>query len=323
MCRSRLSSWPRHSWRGLRSPLACLSLIIVLLAPTGPGATATPGVPAPPRLPAGLRQPRCPGLLHAAPLPFAAVAPRWGTVYEGTLSSPALHGVTRPYEIYLPPGYWSFEHAVERYPVLYLLHGAPGVATDWLCRGRAAQTTDALIHSGRIMPLIIVMPDGNGGFERDTQYVNSWNGRTHAMDYVAHDLVSSIDAHFRTSADAAHRAIGGFSEGGYGAMNVGLHHPEEFQTIVSMAGYFVALRNEVFGANDPFGHNWDFRHANSPYDYVDHVPRVHTLRLMIADSTGDDPYTRYAREFSARLSGWHIPYTLLLLPPHQGGTARP
>ena len=96
-----------------------------------------------------------------------------GWAAPATLPRPALHGVTRPYEIYLPPGYWSFEHAVERYSVLYLLHGAPGVATDWLCRGRAAQTTDALIHSGRIMPLIIVMPDGNGGFERDTQYVNS------------------------------------------------------------------------------------------------------------------------------------------------------
>lgn len=76
MCRSRLSSWRRHEWRGLRSPLACLSLIIVLLALTGSGATATPGVPAPPRLPAGLRQPRCPAPPSmGSPVPMRSICP--------------------------------------------------------------------------------------------------------------------------------------------------------------------------------------------------------------------------------------------------------
>ena len=41
------------------------------------------------------------------------------------VTSAALGGRRQPVDVYLPPGYVSHPH--ERYPVLYLLHGEPGV----------------------------------------------------------------------------------------------------------------------------------------------------------------------------------------------------
>ncbi len=295
----------------------CL-VLLALLAWTGlpilagAGHTGGPSAPVVVPLPVGLHQPRCLGVGHSLALPFGAVAPAAGTVYEGSVVSAALHGQARAYEIYLPPGYSDPANAALRYPVVYLLHGAPGGPTDWLCAGAAARTADRAIQAKRLPPLILVMPDGNGGRRRDTQYVDKFNGRDNEMDYLATDMVHYIDAHYRTLADADHRALVGFSAGGYGAMNVGLHYPDEFHAIGSLSGYYVALRSEVYGANDPFGRGRAFRLANSPYDYAASVVGVRHLRLLIADTTDNLPYTRYAVQFDARLTQLGIPHIFQL-----------
>ena len=305
----------------LRVALCAIGFVLLaLLVHTGLGMQAGGGrsggrvVPVVLPLPAGLHQPRCLGVGHSLALPFAAVAPAAGAVYEGAVVSAALHGRARAYEIYLPPGYSNPANAMRRYPVVYLLHGAPGGPTDWLCAGNAARMADEGIRAKRMMPLILVMPDGNGGRARDTQYVDKFNGRDNEMEYLANDVVHSIDAHYRTLADADHRALVGFSAGGYGAMNVGLHYPNVFHAIGSLSGYFVALRSEVYGANDPFGHGRAFRRANSPYDYVASVAGVRHLRLLIADTTANLPYTRYAVQFDARLTQLGIPHIFQLYP---------
>ena len=234
---------------------------------------------------------------------------RKGAVQEGRLVSAALRGAARTYEIYLPPGYFDGANAARRYPVLYLLHGAPGMPTDWVEAGHAATTMDLLLAQGLVRPFIIVMPDGNGGMLRDSQYVNSWNGQARVMDYLAYDVVPTIDARYRTLPDRLDRAIGGTSEGGYGAYNVGLHHPELFNTLISISGYFRALRSEVFGANDPFGHDQAFQRANSPEFYAATVPGVRHMHLFVAASAEEGNYTRWALQFTAALRRAGIPYT--------------
>ena len=70
--------------------------------------------------------------------------------------------------------------------------------------------------------------------------------------FVARDLVETIDARYRTIRSPAGRAIGGLSEGGYGAINIGLHHPREFKVIESWSGYAEAADiSSIFGST-PF-----------------------------------------------------------------------
>jgi enterochelin esterase-like enzyme len=227
--------------------------------------------------------------------------------------SSALGGRPEQYDLYLPPGYDTPANRPRRYPVLYLLHGAPGQPGDWIHGMHVHVLEDQGVASGTVPPMIIVMPDGNGGVWRDSQYVNTVGG-FRAEDLITHDVVRYIDAHYRTIADRQARAIAGISEGGYGAMNLGLKHVAEFGTIVSISGYFTAERSEVFPGNDPWGHDATLMAANSPTLYVRHLAGLQATHILIMDNPDDGPYTRAALHFAQDLGRWRIPHMLLLQP---------
>ncbi|HJS07486.1 MAG TPA: alpha/beta hydrolase-fold protein, partial [Pirellulales bacterium] len=64
-------------------------------------------------------------------------------------------GIKRKARVYTPPGYTTDE----KYPVLYLLHGIGGDENEW---GRAAPDAilDNLIAGQKVVPMIVVMPNG-------------------------------------------------------------------------------------------------------------------------------------------------------------------
>ena len=66
-------------------------------------------------------------------------------------------GETRKMMIYFPPGY-SNDH---KYPVLYLLHGAGDTETGWTSKGAANVILDNLFADKKIVPMIVVMPNGS------------------------------------------------------------------------------------------------------------------------------------------------------------------
>jgi len=248
--------------------------------------------------------------------PVAEIVPvRNGLLQRGVINSRILHGEHRGYLIYLPPGYYDEANRTRRYPVLYLIHGSPGNAGSWVRGAHADFAVNEAIAAGTIAPLIMVMPDLNGGAWRDTECVNKWNGTDNEMSYFIQEVVPAIDHQYRTLADRAHRAIGGLSSGGYCAFNLALHNPGLFTTVFSISGYFHALRSEVFGLNDPFGHAKRFILANSPDLTVGHTPAVRRMHLIIADSTADWGYTGYAEQFDRILTRLHIPHLLVMRHP--------
>jgi len=248
--------------------------------------------------------------------PIAVQVPvRNGTTPGGGFISRILHGQRRTYRIYLPPGYDSPANRHRRYPVLYLIHGSPGNPASWLRGAHADYVANEEIAAGSVAPLIMVMPDMNGGPWKDTECVDKWDGTDNEMRYFAREMVPYIDAHYRTVADRRQRGIGGLSSGGYCAYNIAFHYPRLFGSVFSISGYFQAIRGEVFGINDPFGHNPRFIAANSPDAYVGKVRGVRSMHLFIVDSTADYGYTGYALRFDRELMRLHIPHLLLLHHP--------
>jgi enterochelin esterase-like enzyme len=67
----------------------------------------------------------------------------------------------RPAMVYTPPGY----SANRKYPVLYLLHGIGGNETHWTQFGAADSILDNLIAAGKMVPAIVVMPNGRASNE--------------------------------------------------------------------------------------------------------------------------------------------------------------
>jgi len=144
--------------------------------------------------------------------------------------------------VYLPVGYFGKEKL--SYPTLYLLHGVPGNELDWVDNGNIQQTLDRLISEKQIKPVIVVIPDGTGPVVEDGQYVNADFVDQKMEDYIAVDLLKYVDEHYRTEAVGEKRAIGGNSSGAFGALNIALHHPELFRTVLALSGYSAPLQDD-------------------------------------------------------------------------------
>ena len=180
-----------------------------------------------------------------------------GTVQRILVASPALGGRLQEAYVYLPSGYARHPH--RRYPVLYLLHGFPGRPLAFLETVQMGVIDDAFTARHRAQPLILVMPFGSTGTFTDEEWVNGVDPGNGWGTFVARDLVRAVDLRFRTIRSAGARAIGGLSEGGYGAIDIALHHPHEFSVVESWSGYERPDKiRSIFGpqstdlaANDP------------------------------------------------------------------------
>jgi enterochelin esterase-like enzyme len=152
-----------------------------------------------------------------------------------TISSRSLGGRKQQVIVYLPPRYATSPN--RRYPVFYLLHGFPGRPAAFLDTVRLGVLMDQLMAQRRMRPLILVMPFGSTGTFTDKEWVNGIRTNQGWESFVASDLVQAIDARYRTIPAGSARAIGGLSEGGYGAINIAFHHPGEFRVVESWSGY--------------------------------------------------------------------------------------
>jgi S-formylglutathione hydrolase FrmB len=101
-----------------------------------------------------------------------------------------------------------------------LLHGSSGHYVEWATFG-LERALEAAARDG-LEPAIVVLPQGGRGY-----WINQPGG-TNWADVVAGDLVSSIDATYRTLAHRSSRAIGGLSMGGHGALQLAMTRPRTF-----------------------------------------------------------------------------------------------
>ena len=138
----------------------------------------------------------------------------------------------RAAQVYLPPAW--FEAPRPSLPVVELLHGTPGTPEDWTRAGGADRTADRwAARNGGLAP-IIVMPDVNGSFMRDTECVDGRNGR--AETYLAVDVPAWLISRFGAAPDRQSWTIAGNSEGGYCALDLALRHPDRFATFIDLSG---------------------------------------------------------------------------------------
>ncbi|MBU4215466.1 MAG: hypothetical protein KJ792_12510 [Actinobacteria bacterium] len=139
--------------------------------------------------------------------------------------------------VYTPPGYNGAD--ATRYPVVYLIHGSPGASGDWFAAGDAPHAMDVLLSAKLVQPMIVVSVDvnGTGATADDTECLDSTRGGSQVETYLTTVVVPWVDSTFATRADAAHRVLGGFSSGGFCALDQGLRHPDLWGTFLALAPY--------------------------------------------------------------------------------------
>ena len=172
-------------------------------------------------------------LLAQAP---AAQGPK-GTVERIKVHGKSLEGnlegdsPDRDVFIYLPPGYAT--NTNQRYPVAYMLHGYGLTAERWMPFTKMADAADKNIAAGTMKEMILVNPDAftlySGSMYSTSPTIGDWE------TFIAEDLVSYIDSHYRTIADRASRGLGGHSMGGYGTIRIGMKRPDVFSSMYIMS----------------------------------------------------------------------------------------
>jgi S-formylglutathione hydrolase FrmB len=207
---------------------------------------------------------------------------------RGTVSVLQIRGPSdqqsHPVWVWRPPGPDS-----ATIPVLYFLHGDPGSARDPFANG-LAEALDRLLDEG-YPPFVFASVDGNGEHHRDTEWANSADGSDLIMDRVTEAAIPAVEGtHMR---DAAHRAIAGFSMGGYGAMNIALQNPGVFGQVVSIAGYFVV--NDLSGM---FGGSAPVIARNTPSA---HPCRARGMRVLLDQDASE--HSALIRGQAARMGG--------------------
>lgn len=221
-----------------------------------------------------------------------------GEMETAELASSTL-GQTVKINVLLPDGYK--DDASRRFPTVYLLHGYGGDYTEWQRVGVAEEAAK--------LAVIVVMPEGDKSF-----YVNHHESAMGKWeDYIVKEVVGFIDERYRTKAAREHRAVSGLSMGGYGAMVLGLRHPETFASIASHSGALgvpgkavqgeIAERlGKIFGPTDSAARrdydllrlSKDLPAERRPHIYID----CGSSDFLLADN----------RAFVAHLSSLRVPY---------------
>lgn len=140
--------------------------------------------------------------------------------------NPAGEDAMRRLTVYLPPGY---NQSKQHYPVIYFLHGMYGEDSATMHDLEINYLLDIAIDSKHIKPVIFVLPNSftkyKGSFYTNSALTGNW------ADYIAKDVVTYVDKHFKTIKNKDSRGIAGASMGGNGALKMGMLYPEVFSCV--------------------------------------------------------------------------------------------
>jgi enterochelin esterase-like enzyme len=158
-----------------------------------------------------------------------------GTLGDNQLISSSFMNYELQYRVYLPQGYESLNNL----PVIYITDG------QWyISEGNFHLKMDEEIASGRIVPVIAVFIDNRDPHNLNSNRRNSefFCNENYARFYEQ-ELVSRIDADFKTLNEAESRVILGLSFGGLNAACFGLYAHQTFGGIAMQSPALHPIEN--------------------------------------------------------------------------------
>lgn len=124
------------------------------------------------------------------------------------------------------------------YKTVYILHGYSGNPERTL-----QKDIPNLMELSQQFQTIYVIPNGR----YNSWYVDSPIDKSSQYEtFIGEELVQYIDSKYPTISSSQYRAICGWSMGGYGALHIGINHPNNFAFVGSSCG---ALDFNRFGEN--------------------------------------------------------------------------
>lgn len=168
-----------------------------------------------------------------------------GNVTRHVYHSEVTNGEREMY-VYTPPGYDS----KKKYPVLYLLGGSGELPSNWVFDGRVNFIMDNLLAKGKVVPMIIVIPNNQVIHRNHPQHTEL------TFDIFEKELrnhvIPLVDKTYSTIQSPKGRAISGLSMGGRHSMFVGFRSLDLFANFgILSAGDTNAETSLAQFLNDP------------------------------------------------------------------------
>ena len=158
-------------------------------------------------------------------VPHGAMAQRW--YYSKNLKE------MRRMHVWTPAGY---EKSKAKLPVLYLIHGGGDNDASWPGVGAAGWILDNLLAEGKMVPMIVVMPNGT--------ITNVPNEVPPFAEDMVGSIIPFVEANYNVYTDAKHRAVAGLSMGGMETMEVAFNN-------IDMFTYVWVLSSSLMPGQDP------------------------------------------------------------------------
>jgi len=234
------------------------------------------------------------GGAHPALADWTAPAgmPTAGRVSSVAIPATSSGFAARDAVVYLPPA--ALTAAPPLLPVMVMLSGQPGSPSDPLSTEKLQQTLDAYAAAHAGLAPIVVSPDQLGDPDTNPMCVDSPLGNS--ATYLTVDVPAWIRANLPVLPDAHDWAIGGLSQGGTCAIQLGAAHPELFGAIIDASGELApTLGEEATTIEKGFGGSASAYEAAKPASILAaHAPYADTVAVfgVGADDTAFLPGVR-------------------------------
>jgi enterochelin esterase-like enzyme len=171
----------------------------------------------------------------------AAATPDWrspagvpskGVVGGVTIAATVSHFAARQALVYLPPA--ALVANPPALPVLVMLSGQPGSPENVFISGHLDAVLDGIAAQHHGLAPIVVVPDQLSAPEKNPMCVDSAIGNS--ATYLTVDVPAWIRANLDVQSGSSAWGIGGFSQGGTCAIQLGAGHPDLFGSIVDISG---------------------------------------------------------------------------------------
>lgn len=204
--------------------------------------------------------------------------------------------------VVLPDGY----SASQKYPSVYLLHGATGNFTDWTSKA------PNILELADQYQVILVCPEGTAwGWYLDSPLQPKFQYK----HFISKDLVTYVDKNYSTYTDKKQRAITGLSMGGHGAMLIGLRNQNLFGAMGSMSGVLdLTTRSARANVQDKLGKFSEHRKRWKENSVLHLTHLIEGGTRIIIDCGLHDYLLKHTQRFHQKLVQQEIPHEYTLRP---------
>ncbi|MBT2385496.1 esterase family protein [Streptomyces sp. ISL-11] len=188
---------------------------------------------------------------------------------------------------YLPPQYFQKEHAKEKFPVVVVITGQPGVSKNLITQLKVPQAASAAIMAKEIRPTIYLLVRPSVVADRDTNCTDVPGG-PQALTFFDQDLPLAVSAQYRAADAPGSWGAVGNSTGGYCALKLAMTDPARYGAAAGLSADYFARQDGRTG--DLYAGSKQYKSENDLIWRVEHMPPPPVSLLLSTSKSGEENY---------------------------------